>query len=158
MKKSAKGSIIVVILVAVGIIAFSMMKASQNVEEWLICDYPDKYKNYTEKLKFRFYLDYMIGYYREEELETTNPEKLEENYQYFLNNMEKIEESDTFSYEVEKDGQLIKIKTFIDVYDDPNTFDSYMEDLDLNSDDTLDMVRLELEGLDYSCKVVKKQV
>lgn len=155
-----KKSVILPIAIVIGVVIFiiigSSYEAAKYEEDWLICDYPDKYNNYSEKLKFRFYQDILIGYYREETIENEDEEDLEKNYNYFLDIESDLEENDNFSYDVSKDESTILVKTFIDVLDEETFFDSYMTDLDINYDDDLNSVRNELVERDYSCHIVKK--
>lgn len=155
-KKSVTAPIIIVIAIFTIIILASYMKSQEYTEEWLICKYPSNYENYKETLKFRFYQNVMMGYYREEVFEAEDEEELEEQYNYFLDIKEGLHEDKDFSYDVTKEDLSITVKTFIDTLDNAEFFDSYIDDLDLNAADELDMVRTELNGINYKCEIIRK--
>lgn len=147
------------IIIIIGFILFGVFaylyQENSYTENWLICNYPNKYKNYTEKLKFR-YTEELYGYYREEELKTTSIDDLEEQYDYFIKTKDGLKTDETFTYDVIKEEDKILIKTYIEVANQKEFFDYYMEELNIKSTDTIDLIELELEKLGYTCKVTKK--
>lgn len=157
MKKYSPIKLTIIIIIAFilfGVFGY-LHRENSYTETWLVCEYPNKYTNYTETLKFR-YIDELYGYYREELLETATKEKLEEEYKYFEDIKNGLEESETFSYDIKKQQNSLLIKTYIEVKEQKEFFDYYMKDMKITSTDTIDLIQVELEGLGYTCKVSKK--
>lgn len=157
MKKFSPIKITVIIII--GFILFGVFgylyMINSYTETWLVCNYPNKYTNYTETLKFR-YKEQLFGYYREEILTATTDEELEEEYEYFNDIKKDLEESETFSYDVKKQDKSIIVKTYIEVEEQEDFFDYYMKDMKITSTDTIDLIKVELENLGYTCKISKK--
>lgn len=157
MKKYSPIKLTIIILISFilfGVFAY-LYQEKNYTEKWLICEYPNKYSNYTEILKFRF-TDELYGYYREEELSVSIEKDIEEQYKYFIDIKEGLELSDTFTYDVKKEKNKVIVKTYIEVHNQEKFFDHYMENMNIKSNDSIDLVELELKKLGYTCKIIKK--
>lgn len=148
------------IIIGIGFILFLVFgilyRQNNYTETWVICEFPDKYDNYEETLKFRYKKDFLYGYYREETFIRETDIELEEDYEYFKNIAADLETNKHFSYDVIKEENKLKVKTYIGVNTLPAFFDNYMKDKNIDSTTKHEQVKKILEKENYSCKLTYK--
>ena len=158
MKKKIDKSIIVIIVAVVIVLITIVMRVLSYSQTWLVCE-KDLNNEYHEILKFRYDADNnLYGYYRFEQLHNMSDETIEQNYQYFLQEIDKVKDSisDGFKYEVYKTDSGLEVKTYIGVSIYPSFFDSYINNEVVKSTAKLDDIKNHYEANEYSCKVSRK--
>lgn len=147
----------VVIITFILFCVFSYLyRRSSYTEAWLICEYPENYRNYTETLKFRYVEERLYGYYREEHFIATDTSDLEERYEYFSDIADDLYITDDFSYEVEKGEDEVIVNTYIGVFNEEEIFNNYMESMEMTNDSNLEEIENKLEEQDYTCHIQYK--
>ena len=147
----------VVIITFILFCVFSYLyRRTTYTEAWLICEYPENYRNYTETLKFRYVEERLYGYYREEHFIATDTSDLEERYEYFSDIADDLYITDDFSYEVEKGEDEVIVNTYIGVFNEEEIFNKYMESMEMTNDSNLEEIENKLEEQDYTCHIQYK--
>lgn len=147
----------VVIITFILFCVFSYLyRRSSYTEAWLICEYPENYRNYTETLKFRYVEERLYGYYREEHFIATDTSDLEERYEYFSDIADDLYITDDFSYEVEKGEDEVIVNTYIGVFNEEEIFNNYMASMEMTNDSNLEEIESKLEEQDYTCHIQYK--
>lgn len=147
----------VVIITFILFCVFSYLyRRSSYTEAWLICEYPENYRNYTETLKFRYVEERLYGYYREEHFIATDTSDLEERYEYFSDIADDLYITDDFSYEVEKGEDEVIVNTYIGVFNEEEIFNNYMESMEMTNDSNLEEIENKLKEQDYTCHIQYK--
>lgn len=142
---------IIAIVIIIGVSIFGILNylytEKNKHETWIICEYPNNYTNYTETLRFFYYDDIFNEYYRDEVV-TGN---VDENYQYFADIKEDLETDKYFSYDIEKNADNVTIKTYINVANRPEFFNSYINNFDIDNTSDSDIIMTKLTNHGYTC-------
>lgn len=147
----------VVVIFIIILIANHIYNENDYFTKWLVCEYKSQYKNYEEKLNFVFVSDVLYEFYREEYFTETEEHSLEELNDYFLEKKEKVKdlESSYFTYKVKRENEKINISTYINALNAIDFYNEYIEEKDLDFDDTIDEIKYDLEN-EYSCEIIKR--
>lgn len=148
---------IIIVMFFIIIIANYIYRETNYFEKILVCVYNSEYTNYTETLNFAFVSDVLYEFTRDEYLKETEEHTLDELFEYFKEQKESISslEGDNFTYEVALEDDSVHIKTYISALNDIDFYEDYIENKDLDFDDTIDEIINDLE--DYTCSIVKRQ-
>ncbi len=158
LSNKAKQSIIVIVIAIFIVLIFVVARQSSYTQTWLECSI-DKSEHYTETLRFRYDINNKFyGYYREEYFHGMTEETLNSNYQDRMNELDRVRESlsDNFQYEVIKENNELRVKTYIGVSVFPNFFNNYIGIDSIRSNSSLDDIKTFLESNNYKCNVTRK--
>lgn len=149
--------VLVIVIVLIAIIIGNFLYNKYNYfEEKLICNYNSRYTNYSETIKFNFVDDTLYEYERNEVMEPSGSSTLDELYEFFLSEQEKVKDNmnDNFQYDVTKGSNEVIIRTYIKTIFNEDFYNSYIEEKGITMTSTIEEIEEKL-GDDYTC-IIKK--
>lgn len=143
---------LVAILIAIIILVACYFYNYSQKDYYLECDFITKYSNYNETLTFRFIDGVLFRYQRDEEITSNDMEK---DFKKFEDIKKNAPNYAYFDYFIRNDGKKIYVTTKIEAFHTIDFYNDYIKELDITFEDSIDEVKKELEGKDYTCKIYR---